>query len=223
MGERWRTGWLDAVVYDSGVERERVARVFGKLMWGTDTRRIYAGIAELRDLRDGSAVLDVPCGGGVAFRGLRPSAQVRYVAADISPVMLRRARREAERRGVANTVEFLEADAESLPFDDGEFDLCLTYAGLHCLARPERALAEMARVVRPGGTLHGTSAVTGEGGRYDRLISLYRRAATFGRVGNTTEILAWLGEAGIENVELDTSGAIAFFCGRRAAGLAGRA
>jgi ubiquinone/menaquinone biosynthesis C-methylase UbiE len=203
------------VVYDSGVERERVARVAGRLMWGVDTRTLYADIARLRSLPAGAAVLDVPCGGGVAFRGLSRSQDVRYVAADISPVMIRRARREAERRGVAGLVEIAEADAEALPFDDASFDLCISYNSLHCFAHPERALAEMGRVLRPGGELRGTSAVIGEGARYDRLIALYRRIGIFGRVGTAAGLCGWLENAGLADARVDASGAVAFFSARR--------
>ena len=45
---------------------------------------------------DGSAVLDIPCGGGLAMRGVRNGQRLRYVAADISPDMLDRARRHEE-------------------------------------------------------------------------------------------------------------------------------
>jgi len=64
--ERWRSGWLEATVYDSVVERERLAGVFGRLMWGIDTSAFYREIARLAEEPDGTVILDVPCGGGVA-------------------------------------------------------------------------------------------------------------------------------------------------------------
>ena len=64
---------------------------------------------------------------------------VRYVAADLSPVMLARARGQAERRGLTQ-VEFVAADVESLPFGDAEFDLCVTYNSLHCFPTPRPLL-----------------------------------------------------------------------------------
>jgi ubiquinone/menaquinone biosynthesis C-methylase UbiE len=208
--DHWRTGRLSATVYDAAVERERVAQAFGRLMWGTDARLLYEDIATLGEEPAGTAILDVPCGGGVALRGLRPSQAVRYVAADLSPVMLERARAEAARRGLSN-VEFVDADVESLPFDDGSFDLCLTYASLHCFADPPAALKEVARVLRAGGRLRGTSAVTGAGIRQDALIRLYRRAGIFGRCGSVDEVRGWLEEAGLADVEVDRSGAVASF------------
>jgi ubiquinone/menaquinone biosynthesis C-methylase UbiE len=212
--ERWKTGRFSAVIYDAAVERERVARLFGRLVWGTDARRLYREIAKLAQEPRGSAVLDVPCGGGVALRGLRRDQEVQYVAADLSPVMLERARSEAARRGLAQ-VELVEADVESLPFDDASFDLCITYNGLHCFADPPAALADMARVVRPGGRLRGTSAITGAGARQDALIRAYQRAGIFGRCGGIEELRSWLDQAGLVEVELDRSGAVAYLRGSR--------
>jgi len=68
-----------------------------------------------------------------------------------------------------DAIEFVEADVTALQFDDASFDLCVTYNGLHCLPDPRAALAELARVLRPGGTLRGTSCVKGRGARKDVL------------------------------------------------------
>jgi len=212
--ERWRTGRFSATIYDAAVERERVARPFGWLMWGTDARRLYRDIATLGEEPPGSAILDVPCGGGVALRGLRRGQRVRYVAADLSPVMLERARSEATRRGLSQ-IAFVEADVELLPFDDASFDLCITYNGLHCFADPPAALAEMVRVVRSGGLLRGTSAITGAGARQDAIIRAYQRAGIFGRCGTIDQLRGWLDEAGLVDVHLDGSGAIAYLRGAR--------
>jgi hypothetical protein len=70
--ERWRTSFIEASTYDWAVAHERVAGVLGRLLWGTDTSAFYRDIARLSELPTGIKVLDTPCGGGVAFRGLRP-------------------------------------------------------------------------------------------------------------------------------------------------------
>src|SRR3954470_3593443 len=84
----WEAGHPWASVYDFFVERESLARVAGLVGFGTDTRLLYSAIDSIRELPDGSVVLDIPTGGGVALRGLRPGQQIRYVAADIAPEML---------------------------------------------------------------------------------------------------------------------------------------
>jgi ubiquinone/menaquinone biosynthesis C-methylase UbiE len=212
--ESWRTERINAAVYDAGVERERVARLMGGLIWGTDTRRMFASIDELGSEADGTAILDLPCGGGLALRGLRPEQAVRYVAADISPYMLERAGRQAARRGL-DRVEFVEADAMALPFENGSFDLCLSYNGLHCLPEQQPALAEIARVLRPAGRLRGTAVVNGRGLRQDALIQLFRRASAFGETTTAAELRLGLEDAGLENISVEASGALAHFSARQ--------
>src|ERR1700710_3071813 len=93
--ERWRSERAIAAMYDAGVKHEGVARVGAWAMWGADMRRMFADVARLADAPAGASVLDIPCGGGFAFRGLRPGQAVHYVAADISRYMLQQARRHA--------------------------------------------------------------------------------------------------------------------------------
>ncbi|ORB18322.1 SAM-dependent methyltransferase [Mycobacterium noviomagense] len=193
------------------MKHDRVARIGARAQWGADMRLMHAEIARLGDLPSGTSVLDIPCGGGLAFRGLRGGQPVRYVAADISRYMLQLARREAGRQEVEDRIEFVEADMTALQFPDASFDLCVTYNGLHCLADPRRALAELTRVLRPGGTLRGTSCVTGRGVRADALIAMYRRAGVFGNAPGAGQIETWLTELGFDVVTLKRSGAVELF------------
>jgi ubiquinone/menaquinone biosynthesis C-methylase UbiE len=209
--ERWRSERVMAAMYDVGVQHDRVAMVGAWAMWGADMRRMFADVARLADAPAGSSVLDIPCGGGFALRVLPPGQPVRYVAADISPYMLQRAREAAQRMRTHDAIEFVEADVTALQFDDASFDLCVTYNGLHCLPDPRAALAELTRVLRPGGTLRGTSCVTGRGLRKDALIAALRRAGVFGNAPHAGEIEMWLTELGLEVVTLEPSGAIEFF------------
>src|SRR6202035_3465954 len=206
--EKWRSERVTAAIYDAGVKHDSVARVGAWAMWGADLRRMFADIARLADVPVGASVLDIPCGGVLASRGLRTGQAVRYVAADISPYMLQRASREAGRRGVQDAIKFVEADVTALQFADASFDLCVTYNGLHCLPDPRTALGELTRVLRPGGTLRGTSCVTGQGPRQDALIALTRRAGVFGNTPRSGEIEKWLTEFGLDVETLERSGAI---------------
>jgi ubiquinone/menaquinone biosynthesis C-methylase UbiE len=209
--ERWRSERAIAAMYDAGVKHDGVARVGAWAMWGADMRRMFADVARLADSPGGASVLDIPCGGGFAFRGLRPGLAVHYIAADISPYMLREARAEARRREVQDAIEFVEADVTALQFADNSFDLCVTYNGLHCLPDPRAALRELTRVLKPGAALRGTSCVTGRGPCKDALIAMLRRAGVFGNTPRPGDIEAWLREFGLDVVTLERSGAVEFF------------
>jgi cyclopropane fatty-acyl-phospholipid synthase-like methyltransferase len=79
-------------------------RPVARLVWGIDMGPLYSSIDELSNIGSGATVLDVPCGGGIAMRGLRPSQDVRYIAVDLLDETLARAERRAERQGCAKRV-----------------------------------------------------------------------------------------------------------------------
>ncbi|TDV38674.1 class I SAM-dependent methyltransferase [Actinophytocola oryzae] len=207
----WTTGRLPAVVYDLGVRHEWLARPVGSLLWGTDTRELYSTIRTLAVLPAGTSVLDVPCGGGPVLRGVR--RDIRYVAADISPVMLGRTRREARRRSLDVTT--VEADIARLPFADNDFDVCVSFNGLHCLPEPAFAVRELARCLRPGGRLIGDTLVLGAGRRQDLAITVLRRLGLFGPGGTSDDIVRWLTDAGLRVDRLEHSGAVTRFAATR--------
>jgi SAM-dependent methyltransferase len=220
----WETGRLRAAVYDFGVRTYPLNVVAARLLWGYDVRRLWKTIGLLARDPEDAAVLDLPCGGGIAFRGLSRGRRLRYVAADLSTDMLDRARTVARRRGLGpggpggtagTTVGFVRADAGALPFADASFDVCVTLNGLHCFPDPEGAVAEFARVLRPGGTLRGTCVVSGTGGRRDALIGLFRRHGVFGPGGRAEDLRDRLSGAGLEAVRIDVDGAVAGFSARR--------
>lgn len=206
----WEAGHPWASVYDFFVERETLARVAGRLGFGTDTRLLYQAIDAVGEMPDGSAVLDIPTGGGVALRGLRPGQKIRYVAADIAPEMLARTQRVADERGL-DQVEVQSADVEKLPFADGEFDLVQSFAGLHCFPNPRKAVLEIARVVKPGGRFVGSVFLTGTGLRYVPAIIGGRATGVMGPSGSRADLDGWLHDAGFQNVQIQMSGAIGYF------------
>ncbi|EHP89178.1 class I SAM-dependent methyltransferase [Methanotorris formicicus] len=71
------------------------------------------------------------------------------VGIDLSEKMLERAREKADKKGL--DIEFMIADAENLPFDDGEFDVVVNRHLLWTLPNPQKAINEWSRVVRPRG------------------------------------------------------------------------
>ena len=212
----WRRDHPWAHVYDFLVERESLSRPIGRLVFGTDTGLLYRTLERVSEVPDGGAILDIPCGGGVALRGLRPDQRVRYVAADVSESMLERTAREAERRGV-DGVELVEADVEALPFGDGEFDLALSFAGLHVFPRPSVAVREIARCLRAGGSFVGSMFLTDAGLRYLPLLLAGRLGGLMGPSGGQADLQRWMRDAGLEGIDVRRSGAVAYFSATRPA------
>jgi SAM-dependent methyltransferase len=207
--------------YDWTVEHPQPGAALWRVGIGSDLRRLYAAAAEIGRQPAGSSVLDVPVGGGVALRGLRRGQGVRYVAADISQTMLDRAMKVARDRGVAGQVEAVLADVAELPFGDDEFDLVVSFTGLHCFPDPHRAVLEMGRVTAPGGVLTGSALLNAppfsRGGlRMIPLRGIGRLSGLLGPGATRHDVRTWMGEAGFTDVTLEMSGAIGYFRGVRA-------
>jgi SAM-dependent methyltransferase len=98
----------------------------------------------------GQRVLDVGCGTGVvALTAARAGAKVTGL--DLTPELLERARFNSQVAGL--DIDWHEGDAEELPFADASFDAVLSQYGHMFAPRPEVAVSEMLRVLKPGGTI----------------------------------------------------------------------
>jgi SAM-dependent methyltransferase len=117
--------------------------------------------------------LEIGAGTGYFSLNLLRAGRVRRATCtDISAGMLAALERTASELGAE--VEAVRADAESLPFPDAGFDLVLGHAVLHHIPELERAFAEFARVLRPGGVV----VFAGEPSRHgDRIAAIPKRAA----------------------------------------------
>ena len=118
---------------------------------------LFVPFAELA----GKDVLEVGCGSGIAVQ-LFAEADANVTAVDLTPWAVATTRARMEAFGLA--AEVLEADAERLPFDDGSFDLVFSWGVIHHTSDMDAALAQLVRVLRPGGTL---------------VLMLYHRRSTF--------------------------------------------
>ena len=95
--------------------------------------------------------LEAACGPGIVSRRLaRLAGSVHGI--DVTPDMIATARREAETAGIENAT-FEVADATSIPAPDSSYDGAVTRFSLHHIPVPSRLVHELARVVRPGGTI----------------------------------------------------------------------
>jgi demethylmenaquinone methyltransferase / 2-methoxy-6-polyprenyl-1,4-benzoquinol methylase len=110
---------------------------------------------ELSGVRPGNRVLDIAGGTGDLTRKFSslvgPTGEV--VLADINDSMLKVGRDRLLDKGVAGNVQFVQADAEALPFPDNYFDVVTIAFGLRNVTRKENALRSMLRVLKPGGRL----------------------------------------------------------------------
>ena len=98
----------------------------------------------------GMRVLDVAAGNGnAAVESAHAGAEA--VASDFAPKQVDQGRERTAAEGL--DIEWAEADAEDLPFDDGSFDAVVSVFGAMFAPRPERVASELFRVVRPGGTV----------------------------------------------------------------------
>jgi SAM-dependent methyltransferase len=177
--------------------------------FATLTSRLAEPLLDAAGVADGTRLLDVATGPGyvaaaAAARGARP------VAVDVAAAMVELARREHP------GLDVRQGDAESLPFPDGGFDAVVCNFGVLHLGRPERAVAEFARVTEPGGRL---ALTVWDGPARMRLIGVFldAMAATgatpppdlpagppFFRFSDDTEFAALLAGAGYDDVSVGT-------------------
>jgi demethylmenaquinone methyltransferase/2-methoxy-6-polyprenyl-1,4-benzoquinol methylase len=115
-------------------------------------KRLAIGMA---NIQPGQRVLDLAGGTGDLVLLIAPKVgpQGRVVLSDINNAMIRTGRARLLDRGIAGNVEYVQADAERLPFPDSSFD-CITMAfGLRNVTHKQAALDSMYRVLKPGGRL----------------------------------------------------------------------
>ncbi len=109
----------------------------------------------MANARPGEQVLDLAGGTGDMTRLLAPQVgdNGRIVVADINAAMLENGRRTLLDAGIAGNVEFVQVNAEQLPFAEGSFDLVTMAFGLRNVTDKQRALDSIYRVLKPGGRL----------------------------------------------------------------------
>jgi demethylmenaquinone methyltransferase/2-methoxy-6-polyprenyl-1,4-benzoquinol methylase len=128
---------------------DRYARL---LSFGQDPRWRAFLVGRL-DLRPDQVALDVASGTAAVAIELARRSGCRVVGVDQSAAMLAEGRRRVEAAGLAERIDLREARAEELPFEDASFDgLTFTYL-LRYVDDPAATMRELARVVRPGGTI----------------------------------------------------------------------
>ena len=121
-------------------------------------------------------ILDVPCGAGsilptlvhAGFRGT-------VIEIDLADAMILRAQATNARLAPPFTVRFTQADARTLPLDDAAVNAAISINGLHVIPEPTRFLTELARVIRPGGSLWLITPVNAPSIRSRAILAAARR------------------------------------------------
>jgi SAM-dependent methyltransferase len=168
---------------------------------------IRVGVDALR-LRAGGAVLDVGCGHGACLPLLaqRVGAGGRVAGIDASAAMVAAAQRRVAAQGLAAEVQ--RGDAHALPFGDAQFDAARIDRVLMFLRDPARALAELVRVVRPGGRVCVTEGDIGTHGidatdvaTTRTMLAALSDRSPHGWIGRRLRTMC--ADAGLVDVELD--------------------
>jgi SAM-dependent methyltransferase len=154
-----------------------------------------AAVTRVAGVAPGAEVLDIACGtGNAAIQAAQAGGTVTGV--DLTPELLTAGRRRAEAAGV--DVEFMEGDAEALPFEDSSFDVVLSTFGAMFTPRHSVTAAEIARVLRPGGRIGlanwGPDGSVGEffqvmAGHMPRLPPVAEPPLTWGTEAHVRELL----------------------------------
>ncbi|OUS19953.1 bifunctional demethylmenaquinone methyltransferase/2-methoxy-6-polyprenyl-1,4-benzoquinol methylase UbiE [Litorivita pollutaquae] len=104
--------------------------------------------------RKGQRLLDVAGGtGDISFRFLKRAGEAHSTVLDITEPMLVEGRKRAEAEQMASSLDWVVGDAMALPFEDNTFDVYTISFGIRNVTRPQEALNEAFRVLKPGGRL----------------------------------------------------------------------
>ena len=133
--------------------------------------RMYA---MMRPVVKGKPVLELATGTGLIAKNIADAAK-KIIATDFSPKMIA----QAKKRDVPDNVSFIVQDACDISFPDDEFDVVIISNALHVMPQPETALAEIRRVLKPGGVLIAPTYTHAKMNRRRKALSRFLKAVGF--------------------------------------------
>jgi ubiquinone/menaquinone biosynthesis C-methylase UbiE len=169
---------------------------FVKLFGGDRARK---ALLDQAAIQPGHRVLDIGCGTGALVTLIkRLYSDVDVVGLDPDPKALARARRKAERAAV--TIQLDQGFSDELPYPDASFDRVFSSFMLHHLqaGEKEKALREVRRVLKPGGSLHLLDFGGPESGQNGFLARLFHSSHTL-KDNSDSRIIALMSQAGLAN------------------------
>ena len=149
VSNAYERGWRDSFAWAGFPGKEKEFDVAMRFVKENTNQRQQQNQKQV-----GEVVLDVSCGSGLFARKFVDSkAFARVVASDFSENMLIEASQFAREENIdATAITFVRADVGRLPFETGSVDVVHAGAALHCWPSPTQAMAEISRVLKPGGT-----------------------------------------------------------------------
>lgn len=147
---------------DTAGKKAQVARMFDSISWRYDLLNhvlsagvdIYWRRRAIRELKalEPKLILDVATGtGDFAIQAAGSLNPDKIIGVDISTGMMELGRKKIEERGLEKKIELRRGDSENLPFEENKFDAVIVAYGVRNFENLEKGLAEMFRVVKPGG------------------------------------------------------------------------
>jgi ubiquinone/menaquinone biosynthesis C-methylase UbiE len=134
---------------------------------------VAENLAEALEIVPDERVLDVACGSGNGAIAAARRAWGNTVGLDFVPALLERGRERAAAERLE--IEFVQGDAQALPFDDGSFDVTMSIFGAMFAPDQEKTAAELLRVTKPGGRI-GMANWTPEGGVGEMFVTIAKHA-----------------------------------------------
>ena len=145
---------LPRVLEAEVMDRPEEAREYDAMDHSTVNARFVADFLEFHGPGRGGEILDVGTGPArIPIALCRADRKFRILGVDLAGPMLDLARRNASEAELTDRIRFARGDAKQLPFPDGRFEAVLSNTIVHHIPDPTFALAEMARLVAPSGTL----------------------------------------------------------------------
>jgi len=145
---------LSRVLEAEVMDRPEEAREYDAMDHSAANARFVADFLAVHGPGRGSELLDVGTGPArVPIALCRADRNLRILGMDLAGPMLDLARRNVADAGLTDRIRFARGDAKNLPFPDGRFEAVVSNTSVHHIPDPAPALAEMTRLVAPGGTV----------------------------------------------------------------------
>ena len=145
---------------------DRFIEKYWKIYWSSLLEKIY------NNVNTGDTVLEVACGTGFVALKIADRAS-RVIGIDISVPMIDEAKKKVKDNGIDN-VEFFVEDAYSLHFKNDIFDTVICNNALQNMKHPQKALAEINRVIKPGGRFISSVVGVGEAPIFKMLFTIFK-------------------------------------------------